>query len=65
MNITHVHLLLNHIPTIGTAIAIALLVLSLFRRSDELRRVTLEVVFVVALLTMPAYLSGVSAQRRS
>jgi len=63
MNITHVHLLLNHIPTIGTAIAIALLVLSLFRRSDELRRVTLEVAFVVALLTIPAYLSGVSAQQ--
>jgi hypothetical protein len=63
MNITHVHLLLNHIPTIGTAIAIGLLVLSLFRRSDELRRVTLEVVFVVALLTIPAYLSGVSAQQ--
>ena len=63
MNLTHVHLLLNHVPTIGTAIALGLLVLSLFRRSDELRRVTLEVVFVVALLTIPAYMSGVSTQQ--
>ena len=63
MNLTHVHLLLNHIPTIGTAIAIGLLGLSLFRRSDDLRRVALEVVYVIALLTIPAYMSGVSAQQ--
>jgi hypothetical protein len=63
MNLTHVHLLLNHIPTIGTAIAIGLLVLSVFRGHDLLHRVALEVVFVVALLTIPAYMSGVSAQQ--
>ena len=63
MTLTHVHLLLNHVPTIGTAIALGLLVISFFRRNDDLRRVSLEVFFVIALLTIPAYLSGVSAQQ--
>jgi hypothetical protein len=63
MTMTHVHLLLNHVPTIGTAIALGLLVISHFRRNDDLRRVSLEVFFVIALLTIPAYLSGVSAQQ--
>jgi uncharacterized membrane protein len=64
MNLAHIHLLLNHVPTIGTAIAVALLILALIRKSDELKRVALEVFFVVALLTIPAYLSGVSAEKQ-
>src|SRR5688500_19169800 len=64
MNLAHVHLLLNHVPTVGAAIAIALLILALIRKNDELKRVALEVFFVVALLTIPAYLSGVSAEKQ-
>ena len=63
MTMPHVHLLLNHIPTIGTAVALGLLVISFFRRNDDLRRASLEVVYVIALFTFPAYLSGVSAQQ--
>jgi uncharacterized membrane protein len=64
MNLAHVHLLLNHVPTVGAAIAIGLLILSLIRKSDELKRAALEVFFIVALLTIPAYLSGVSAEKQ-
>jgi uncharacterized membrane protein len=64
MNLAHIHLLLNHVPTVGTAIAIALLILSLIRKNDELKRAALEVFFIVALLTIPAYLSGVSAEKQ-
>src|SRR5512134_2991138 len=60
MNAPHLHLILNHVPTIGTAIALGLLLLSLFRRQEALRRVSLEVFYVLALLTLPAYLSGVA-----
>lgn len=55
-------MLLNHVPTVGTGIAIALLVLAFVRKSDELRRASLEAFFVIALLTIPAYLSGIAAQ---
>ena len=64
MNLAHVHLLLNHVPTVGAAIAIALLILALIRKNDDLKRVAFEVFFVVALLTIPAYLSGVSAEKQ-
>ena len=60
MNAPHFHLILNHVPTIGTAIALGLLLLSLLRRQEALRRVSLEVFYVLALLTLPAYLSGVA-----
>lgn len=65
MNLTvpHLHLLLNHIPTIGGAAAIALLVVAFIRKSDDLKRIALEATYVVALFTFPAYLSGVGAQQ--
>jgi uncharacterized membrane protein len=62
MTLVHLHLLLNHVPTVGTALAIALFILSFFRKNDMLRRVSLEVFFIIALVTIPAYLSGLAAQ---
>ena len=60
MNAPHLHLILNHVPTVGTAIALGLLLLSLLRRQEALTRVSLEVFYVLALITLPAYLSGVA-----
>ena len=60
MNAPHLHLILNHVPTIGSAIALGLLLLGLLRRQEALTRVSLEVFFVIALITLPAYLSGVA-----
>jgi uncharacterized membrane protein len=64
MTLPHLHLLLNHVPTVGTAIAIALLVITVVRKHDAIRRVSLELFCVVALLTLPAYLSGVGTDLR-
>jgi hypothetical protein len=61
MNLAHVHLLLNHVPTIGFGFGIGLLVASLVRDSADLRRAGYVVFFVVALVAIPAYLSGNAA----
>jgi hypothetical protein len=61
LTIPHIHLLMNHVPTVGTVAALGLLLLSLIRRNEHLLRAALEVLFVVALLTLPVYLSGVAA----
>lgn len=61
MNPAHLHLLLNHFPTIGTVIGLGLLLLSLVRKNDHLKRASLEVFFLIALVSLPAYLSGNAA----
>jgi uncharacterized membrane protein len=61
MNLDHLHLLLNHVPTIGMLAALGLLLMSFVRRSEHLRHAGLEAVYVVALLTLPAYISGAGA----
>ncbi len=61
-DITHIHLLLNHVPTIGTVVGIGLFVMSFVRRSEHLKHVSLEVLYLIALATLPAYVSGLAAQ---
>ena len=62
MNPTHLHLILKHIPVLGTAFGLALLLFSFVRMSDELMKTALGVFVIVALLAVPAYLTGEPAE---
>jgi hypothetical protein len=62
VNLAHLHLLLNHVPTIGFGFGIGLLAASLIRASADLRRASYVVFFGVALVAIPAYLSGNAAE---
>jgi uncharacterized membrane protein len=62
LDITHIHLLLNHFPIIGMMIALALFLTSFFSTTDHLRRGSLIVFVAIALLTIPAFMSGIGAQ---
>lgn len=63
MTLAHVHLLLNHVPVIGAVVGLGLFLLALVRRNDDLKKASLEVWFVVSLLTLPAFLSGNAAEQ--
>ena len=58
----HLHLLLNHFPTIGTIIAVALFIVALIGKNDDLKRASLGIFLVLAILTMPVYMTGKAAQ---
>jgi hypothetical protein len=58
MNLAHLHLVMNHVPTIGSVAALGALLLGYVRRNDHLKHVGLEALFIVALLTLPVYVSG-------
>src|SRR5882672_7788014 len=60
-DLAHLHLLLNHFPTIGTILGLGLLLLAFIRKNDHLKKVSLEVLFLIALLTMPVYVTGQAA----
>jgi hypothetical protein len=62
MNLTHIHLLLNHFPTIGYIIGGGLFLLALITKSDDLKRASLVVLLGIALLAIPTYMSGNGAQ---
>ena len=62
MDLAHLHLLLNHFPTIGTIMGGGLFVLSLITKSDDLKRASLVVLLGISLIAIPTYISGNGAQ---
>jgi uncharacterized membrane protein len=64
MDFTHWHLLLNHFPIIGTMAGVGLLLISFLVNLKDLRRSSLIVFVVAALLTIPAFVTGFGAQVR-
>ena len=58
MTSAHVHLLLNHIPILGSMFGLLLLCYGMLRRSDEIKKTSLGVFIITALLTIPVYLTG-------
>jgi len=64
MDLTHLHLLLNHVPTIGTLIGIGLLALGLAAKRDHVKEVGLLLLLGVALVTIPTYVTGNGAEEK-
>ncbi|MEP6962400.1 MAG: hypothetical protein ABI995_09980 [Acidobacteriota bacterium] len=62
MNLAHIHLLLNHFPTVGMVVGLALFITALLWNSDHLKRTALGVFLGIALLAMPTYMTGNAAQ---
>jgi len=63
MNLAHVHLLLNHVPIIGTLVALGLFLVSLVAKHDDLKQASLVLFSLMALLAIPTYVSGSGAQQ--
>src|SRR5215470_15297757 len=63
MNWAHVHLMLTHLQVIGTIFGVLLLLLALLKKSEELKRVSLGIFVLTALLALPVYLTGEPAEK--
>jgi len=62
MNPAHFHLMSNHLPVVGMLFGLLLLSFALLRRSDLLAKTALGALVIVALLVVPAYVSGEPAE---
>src|SRR5262245_47406481 len=62
MNLPHIHLLLNHFPTVGFSVGLGLFLVAIVVKSDDLKRASLAVIFLMALLTIVTYVSGNAAE---
>src|ERR1041385_4292949 len=62
-NLVHYHLLLNHFPTVGTLVALALFIAALIGKRQDLTKASLGIFLIIAILTLPVYMSGKSAEK--
>jgi len=61
-NWAHVHLMINHFPVVGVLGGILLLGYALVRKSEEIKMVSLGVFVLIALITIPVFLTGERAE---
>src|SRR5206468_3665694 len=61
VNLAHLHLLLNHFPTVGTVIGLGLFVGALVTKNDGLKRTSMLVLLLIAVSALPVYFSGNAA----
>ena len=58
MSAAHIHLLLNHIPILGSIFGLLVLCYGMLRKSDEIKKTSLGVFVLTALVTIAVYLTG-------
>jgi len=62
INWAHVHLMINHFPVVGVLGAILLFLYGVVRKSREIKVVSLGVFVLLALITIPVFLTGEGAE---
>jgi uncharacterized membrane protein len=63
LNLAHLHLLLNHLPTIGFGVGLALYIVAFFAKNDPIKKAGLVIFFLVAVMAIPTYVTGSAAER--
>jgi uncharacterized membrane protein len=58
MNGAHLHLMINHFPLVGLLFGLVILVVAQLRRNSDLARTGLVALVIIAIITIPAYLTG-------
>ena len=62
MNATHIHLLLNHFPIIGSLIGSAILLWGIFKKQDNIKSIAAATLFIMAILAIPVFITGEPAE---
>jgi uncharacterized membrane protein len=61
-SLAHVHLLLNHLPIILTALGLLFIVIGVIRRREEMARLAMAVFIGSAVSAVPTYFTGEPAE---
>jgi hypothetical protein len=63
MNLAHVHIILNHIPSLGSIACLCFLAAAIYTKNDTLKKYTLVALVLIALTVLPTYVTGTEALR--
>jgi len=58
---SHVHMILNHFPTVGFVMALAFYIIALVVNNDTLKRSSLVVFVICSIVGVPTYVTGAAA----
>ncbi len=62
MNLTHLHLLLNHFPIVGTLIGGLILLYGVLKNQSQAKSIGSMIIFIMAILAIPVFFTGEPAE---
>src|SRR5262245_29100315 len=63
MNLAHVHIVLNHVPSLGSIAGLLLLAAGIYKKDEALKQFACRVLVLITMAVLPTYVSGAEAQR--
>jgi hypothetical protein len=63
MNLAHIHIVLNHVPSLGSVLGLLMLAVAIYTKNDALKKSSFGLLVLIALATLPTYLSGNGARQ--
>jgi hypothetical protein len=63
MNLAHVHIILNHVPSLGSIAGLVLLIAGIYRKDEVIKQSAFFVLVLITMAVLPTYISGAEAQR--
>jgi hypothetical protein len=63
MNLAHFHIVVNHIPSLGSILGLLLLALGIYKKDETIKQSAYFVLVLITMAVLPTYVSGAEAQR--
>jgi hypothetical protein len=63
MNLAHVHIVLNHVPSLGSIAGLLLLAAGIYKKDEAIKQFAYGVLVLITMAVLPTYISGAEAQR--
>jgi uncharacterized membrane protein len=63
MNLAHLHIVLNHVPSLGSILGLLLLAAGIYKKDEAVKQFANFVLVLITMAVLPTYISGAEAQR--
>ncbi|HLH30461.1 MAG TPA: hypothetical protein VKY31_04620 [Terriglobia bacterium] len=62
MNLAHVHIILNHVPSLGSIAGLLLLAWGIYKKDEAVKQFAYGVLVLITMAVLPTYITGAEAQ---
>ena len=63
MNLAHIHIVLNHVPSLGSIAGLLLLAAGIYKKDEGIKQFAYAVLVLITMAVLPTYISGAESQR--
>jgi uncharacterized membrane protein len=63
MNLAHVHIVLNHVPSLGSIAGLLLLAAGIYKKDEAIKQFAYGVLVLITMAVLPTFVTGAEAQR--